>query len=104
MAQDWDMRYDRYLLAVDAGALTSERPSACDLLDFQVGHRTRGYILDEETDRRWLLLGVGRSVANVPRAWRVPGAASFDHFQLPWVSTRIGYDLNEGDTEWLWGS
>ena len=92
-----------YLLAGNTGALLSKRPSAWDYLDLQVGYRTRGYALDDEQDRRWLFVGVGLNVANLLRTWRVPGAAIFDYFQLPWVSIRIGYDLNEGDTRFLWG-
>ena len=46
---------------------------------------------------------MGLNVANLLRRMRVPYAGLFDYFQVPYVSLRFGFELNDGETGWLYG-
>lgn len=96
-----DYEASSYVLAANVGALRSRIPSAWDLL--QVGYRTRGYSFADLEDERWLFVGVGLNVANLLRRVGFRGAAFFDYFQLPFVSLRVGHEVNDGETALLYG-
>ena len=91
-----------FLVAVNTGALVSRRPTAWDLLDFQLGYQVRGYTSPGHEEERWVFAGVGLNLGNLLRRVGFKGAAFFDYYQMPFISLRIGHDLNSGDTEFLY--
>lgn len=97
-----DYEKSAHLLAINVGNLLSRRPSAWDLLDIQVGYRTRGYEAEPRNREQWAFVGVGLNVANLLRRLNFRYAGIFDYLQLPYVSLRVGYELNTGDTRFLW--
>lgn len=97
-----DYENSAYLLAVNVGGVLSRSPKTLDLVDLQLGYRTRGYTGDAHGGERWVFAGVGLNVANLMRRLGLPYAAVFDYFQLPFVSLRVGFEVGDGDTAFLW--
>ena len=97
-----DYENSTYLLAANLGGLRNRGRSGWDFVDLQLGYRTRGYAFEDQDNERWVFVGVGLNVANVLRRLRLPWAGVFDYFQGPFVSLRVGYELNEGRTGFLW--
>lgn len=91
-----------YLAAFNVGALVSRAPTAWDLLDVQLGYQTRGYPELEPDPERWVYVGVGLNLANLLRRVGFRYAAFFDYYQVPFISLRLGYELNDGETSWLY--
>ncbi len=97
-----DYENSSHLLAVNVGGLLSRRPSHWDLLDLQLGYRTRGYDANDRDPERWVFVGAGLNVANLLRRIGFRHAAVFEHLQLPFVSVRIGFEIGDGETQVLW--
>ena len=91
-----------FLVAVNAGALLSRRPTGWDLLDLQVGYQARGYLTEGDEHERWIFVGLGLNLANLLRRLDLPGAYLFEYYQLPFISLRLGFELGDGDTQILY--
>lgn len=97
-----DYENSTYLLAANVGALRNRGPGWLDFVDLQAGYRARGYAFEDQDDERWVFVGVGLNVANVLRRVGFRWASVFDYFQVPFVSLRLGYELNEGRSDLIW--
>ena len=91
-----DIEGSAHLLAINVGALVSERPSLWDLADIQVGYMARNYKDPRGGDpERRLFIGVGLNVANALRKIGLRKIAwFFEYYQVPFTSLRLSTDLN----------
>lgn len=96
----WDLTR---LVAVKSGGITSRRRGLLDPLDLQLGWRTRTYGVPGATPPAVGLEGVGLDLVNLRRRLHVFCAAFYEYFQAPWVSVRLGHEMNDGDSQTLGG-